>query len=59
MLIKVSLGHIVVNFSSFVRCDVGGWIGSLVDKFRKQRIDLAMDGLAIQCVLHYAYNLRI
>ena len=52
---EVGLGHVVVDFSAFVCWNVGTRVLALVHELSEERIDLSVDSLSIQCVLHLFY----
>ena len=49
---EISLRHVVVDLSSFVGGDVSRWIATFVYELFEQGVDIAGDGLPIECCLH-------
>ena len=58
MLVIGDLLHIVVDFAALCRRNVSTWLLTLVHILAEQRVDLAVQGLAIQCTLHRLLQLR-
>jgi hypothetical protein len=52
VLREVGLGHVVVDFAAFVCGNVGARVLSLVHELFEEWIDLSMDSLSIECILH-------
>ena len=52
VLIVVNFAHIVVNFSPLSGRDVRGRVLSFMHELFEEGVDLAAEGLSIQCTLH-------
>ena len=52
MLREVDLGHVVVDFATFVSGNVSGGVVALMHEFLEERVHLAVESLAVECGLH-------
>ena len=52
VLSEVHLRHVVINLAPLVCRDVSRRVVALFDKLAEEGIDLALEGLPVQCALH-------